>query len=100
MSTEIPEITKAIVKLDLTFANGASSSYDFMLDRHPAETQPVTLQIDTENDIRDVTELSVDSWRRFETGDRRSIALSISGRGPINPPASSLVSAEDGAAND
>ncbi len=78
----LPAVTNATVKLDLTFADGTSRSFDFELDTVPNEDHPIEVQISVGIDERDATDYAVDSFRRYMPGDRREIALSISGRGP------------------
>lgn len=80
---QMPAITKASVKVAVTFADGVTRDYDFELDTVPNEDCPITFAMEFENDERDVTDFAVDSSRQMALGDRRRIALSIGGRGPM-----------------
>lgn len=80
---QLPAITKATVKVAVTFEDGTTCDYDFELDVAPNEDCPIAFNVSVDNDIRDVTDVEVDSFRQMALGDRRRIALSIGGRGPM-----------------
>lgn len=78
--SEPQTITNVRVTVDLTRANGTTKTHVIEVDNHD---EPIRLQIDAEVDVHDVTDVTVDRYRRREAGDRGTFKLNIAGRGPI-----------------
>lgn len=76
------KIVKATISLNLTHADGTAREETFTLDVTESDPTPITMRFDWELDVVDLTDVTVDTYRRRGPGDRRRYALEIGGRGP------------------
>lgn len=76
------DVTKVRATIELTTANGNTKTHTIEVDNNDPGF-PLECIIDASVDVHDITDVTVDCWRRLAPGTRGTFKVQLTGRGPI-----------------